>query len=271
MTATGGPRDSARAERTRQVLSVVGLALLVGVLVPPLGSWARRYEFVQSIQFCVLAYAVPALLATGAPWKWLRLASGEPLGIGEDGAVSWSSPARFMDRYALRASRRAGHTHIFTWGLVSLAVVIFWRASPVVDALVRHGWLVLIEALTLVASATPVWLAIVESPPVRPSTTRPFRIGVAAVSMWTIWIVAYLNGMSQVSWYSAFHHVPGGLSHVADQEFSAGVMWAISAAVFLPVVFWNLIHWLQSEEDPNDELGRLLRESRIRGTHDASA
>jgi hypothetical protein len=42
-------------------------------------------------------------------------------------------------------------------------------------------------------------------------------------------------------------------------------MWFISGCAFIPVVFWNLIQWLQSEEDPDEELHLLLRQERIRG------
>ncbi len=50
---------------------------------------------------------------------------------------------------------------------------------------------------------------IVESPPFSPGISRPYRIGVAAVVMWSAWVVAYLAGMSHDSWYTAFHHVAG--------------------------------------------------------------
>jgi hypothetical protein len=42
-------------------------------------------------------------------------------------------------------------------------------------------------------------------------------------------------------------------------------MWFLSAAAFLPLVFWNLVHWLQSEENPTDELNRMVRRERILG------
>jgi hypothetical protein len=47
---------------------------------------------------------------------------------------------------------------------------------------------------------------------------------------------------------------------------STGIMWFLSAAAFLPVVFWNLIHWLQSEENPDDELNRMVRKERKFGS-----
>ena len=272
MTRRANLRTADGVERLRSVLAVLGVAVWLVALVSPLASWARRYEFAQAVQFGLIAMVVPALLVTGAPWKRLGLASGEPLRVGDDGAIISPSTPRVMDRMAMRARRRSGHVHVFSVGILYLALIIGWRTVPAVNALVHHGWLVVVESLSLVAGGVWLWLTIVESPPVGASTTRPFRIGVAAVVMWTVWIIAYLNGMSQVSWYGAFVHVPGhGLSLFADQQLAAGSMWLLSAATFMPVVFWNLIHWLQSEEDPNEELTRLVREQRSRGTFDASA
>jgi hypothetical protein len=72
--------------------------------------------------------------------------------------------------------------------------------------------------------------------------------------------------MSHSSWYQAFHHFAGhGISAAADQQFTAAAMWFLSAAAFLPLVFWNLVHWLQSEENPTDELNRMVRRERILG------
>ena len=272
MTGRADLRTADGVEKFRRVLAPLGLILWLVGLATPLASWARRYEFAQAVQFGVFALVVPALLVTGAPWKRLGLASGEPFLVGDDGAITSPTAPRLMDRLAMRARRRRGHVHVFSVGILYLGLVIAWRTVPAVNALVHHGWLASVESLSLVGSGVWLWLTIVESPPVSASTTRPFRIGVAAVVMWTVWIIAYLNGMSQVSWYGAFSHVAGqGLSLSADQQLAAGAMWFISAAVFMPVVFWNLIHWLQSEEDPNEELTRLVREQRSRGTHDASA
>jgi hypothetical protein len=51
----------------------------------------------------------------------------------------------------------------------------------------------------------------------------------------------------------------------ADQQLSTGFMWLLSATAFLPVVFWNLVRWLQSEENPDDELVRIMRRERMFG------
>ena len=135
-----------------------------------------------------------------------------------------------------------------------------------VDALARHRWLVLVEAATLVAVGVGLWLELVESPPLVPRLPRPGRVALAAVSMWTVWILAYLVGLSHASWYPAYpHHAGTGFSLSADQQLTTGMMWFVSACAFIPVVYWNLIRWLQSEEDPDDELHHLMRQERIRG------
>jgi cytochrome c oxidase assembly factor CtaG len=91
------------------------------------------------------------------------------------------------------------------------------------------------------------------------------RIAVAAVSMWTIWVLAYLVAMSPHDWYRAYHHMSGhGLSLAADQQIAAGVLWFLAASCFVPLIFWNLLQWLRSEEDPDEELQRLVREERRR-------
>ena len=56
-----------------------------------------------------------------------------------------------------------------------------------------------------------------------------------------------------------------GLSLVADQQITAGVMWAVASACFVPVIFFNLFQWLHGEEDPDEALQRLVREERRRG------
>jgi len=130
--------------------------------------------------------------------------------------------------------------------------------------LVRHPWLVVVESLALVSVGVLLWLDLIESPPVTPCTPRPYRIGMATTSMWVVWVLAYLLGQSNDSWYRAFHHVAGhGVSLSADQQLISGSLWLLTAGAFLPVIFWNLVHWLQAEEDPDDELVRLIRQDKI--------
>jgi len=132
---------------------------------------------------------------------------------------------------------------------------------------VSHAWLAPVESVALVVVGLTLWLDLVESPPMTPGAARPFRIGLAAVSMWVVWVLAYIGAMSGRSWYPAFTQAAGrGVSLAADQQLSTGFMWLLSATTFLPVIFWNLIHWLQAEENPDDELTRMMHREKVLGT-----
>ncbi|MHB1251399.1 MAG: cytochrome c oxidase assembly protein [Acidimicrobiales bacterium] len=260
-------RSTETVRRLRDGLGVLGLLLWVVLVVPPMSTWAHRYEFMQAVQFSAFGIIIPALVVAGAPWRRLGLASREVLVVDEDGELVAPDGLRVIDRLAI--SRRRVTTHIGAVSLLVtfLVVAIFWRIAPVVDYTNRHSWMVAPESLSLVAVGVFFWLDLIESPPTSPGITRPFRIAMSAIAMWSVWIVAYLNAMSHDSWYRSFHHVIGhGVSLSADQQLTAGFMWALSAFAFLPVVFWNLIHWLQTEEDPTDELSRMLRQERALGS-----
>ena len=211
-------RPAATRDTLRRVclLGAAGLLAIV-VLVPPLSGLARRYEFVEALQFSVLAMELPALVVLGAR----------------------SAPRR-------PARRRPGSA--FYLGLF-MGAVIAWRTPVAVDALQRLPWLVAAEVLSLVPVGAGFWLQLVQSPRGLPASNRPVRAAMADVAMWTVWIVAYLVGFSSSSWYKAFHHVAGrGLSTAADQQFSTAVLWFMAAVAFMPVVFWNLAAWLRSED-----------------------
>jgi cytochrome c oxidase assembly factor CtaG len=215
-------------------------------------SWAHRYEFAESIQYVVLGFWVPALLTAGAPWLRWRLAR-----VNDEGEVVGG---------VLRERRRIHQGRALSLTALFVALSIFWRLAPVVNALTDHEWVVVIEALSLSAAGVAMLCDLIESPPLRPGIARPYRIGVAAAVMWSAWVFAYLEAMSQTSWYRAFRHVAGrSLSVSADQQLSAGVVWFMTAVVFIPIIFWNLVHWLQSEEDPDAELYQMVREERTRG------
>ncbi len=247
-----------RRRRLRDAVVVVAVACWFLWLVPPFALWARRYEYVQTLQFCSFAFVVPALFVNGAAWRRLGL-------VGRYRAAECAAPTVGASGVTPSAIGSSHGRAVLTTGLF-LAVAVLWRTAPAVDALVNDPWITLVESLSLVVTGSALFCHLIESPPLRPGTSRPYRIGISAVVMWTIWIVAYLNGMSRTSWYGVFRSTAHrAVSLAADQQLAAGAMWMVSAAVFLPIVFWNLVQWLQSEDDPDDELYRLVRQEKSRG------
>jgi cytochrome c oxidase assembly factor CtaG len=214
------------------------------VLVPPVAVWARRYGWVEALQFSVLGIVAPAGFTLGMPWR--------RIGLG-----AWS------ERLAAGRRRHLELIRTIAFTILELAALTAWRIPGTVDWIARSSAGALVEALVLVPLGIAFWLECVESPPLVPRSTRPVRIAVAAVAMWTVWILAYLIGLSHSNWYRAYHYFAGrGISLAAEQQLTTGVLWFLAACAFVPVVFWNLVQWLKAEEDPDHELHRLARRER---------
>jgi cytochrome c oxidase assembly factor CtaG len=235
---------ASRMPARRSWLAGLGVAIVLISLVPPAESYARRYVFAESLQFLVFATVVPALLVLGAPWRVLGVRARD--GQGPPGRL-------FRARPGSSGFARGGAIL-----LVFIGTVIGWRLPASVDALARWPGFAVLEMVTLVAAGSALWLELVESPPFLPRMARPLRAVCAAVAMWTIWILGYILGFSQVAWFSAYAHT-AGLSPVVDQEITTGLMWAIPGLCFVPVVFVTAMTWLKDTEDPDEELRAIVR------------
>ena len=235
MSAGVAPRRPvALGARPRRLLAASGLAAAVLACLPDLFGIGSGSEVAQTLWFALAALVAPALLVLGAPWTALT-----PGG---------SSVPPWLERLARARAASPGVRRSAGFLLVDLVVIVAWRMPALVDAVARHPVLVLAETGTLVLAGIGLWLELVDSPPLVARSSRPRRAVLAALAMWTVWTVAYLEGMSSTGWYHVFHHVAGsGLSAAADRQVSAVILWALAAAVFMPVVFWNLAQWLRTE------------------------
>lgn len=225
--------------RTRRSwLAGLGVALALLSLLPPTVTTAGDYVFAATIQFVTWAIAAPALIVLGAPWHRLRLPTGR-----------------------LVTARQ--HQRSFRWSATCLlayaGVCLVWRLPPVMDTLARHPALLTVELLTLLAAGIALWLELVNSPPFRPWLHGPPRAAIAALAMWSLWIVAYVLGLSNGAVFHAYDPPGGLLSPVADQEISAALVWSVAALAFAPVVFVTMLGWL-GRDDPDSELRRLARD-----------
>lgn len=249
-------RPHERAAPWRGWCQLAALVVFVVALVPPLLGTARHSEYAETLQFSLLAIVVPALVALGAPWQRLR-----PVGRGSPASSPW-----FIDRVA---DRRRRHREL-PWSLAFIAadlvVVVAWHVPGGVAAVAQHGWPLLLQAVTLLACGLGLWLELVASPPLIPRSGYLRRAVLAALVMWAFWIMAYTLGLSNHDFYRTFHHAGGGLSAAADQQIASAVLWFVAAIAFAPVVFWNALLWLKTEEDPDTELLALTKAERRRGT-----
>lgn len=232
-------------------LAVAALAL-IAVVVPPVGVLARRSEIAETVQFVVLALAVPALIVLGrpfAPWR----------------GTARTSLGRSMDRLAAARHRQPWIARALIFVLLDLGVMVAWRVPAAMDALAGHPWLLVVQTVSLVAAGIGLWLELVVSPPFAPRVARPWRAVLAAVTMWPLWVLSYMVGFSQSNWYPALDHATKGLSSLGQQELATGVLWFAAGCAFVPVVFADVISWLKEGEDPDAELRRLIRSERRSG------
>jgi cytochrome c oxidase assembly factor CtaG len=226
---------------------VAGAVLVIASLVPPLSTLARRYLFVESLQFSLFAMICPALIVLGAPWRRLRRSHRE------DGTPL---PPASHDRWPA-FFRGAAFLIVF------IGVSLAWRVPPVLDALARHPWLVAAEAITLLAAGIGLWLELVRSPLLGHRLSEGQRAAIAALAMWSTWIAAYALGFSSQPLVHAYAG-SRGLGVVADQEIAVFLVWAVAGVCFVPVIFAGLFSWLRDGGDIGEEFRQAFPDASAR-------
>jgi hypothetical protein len=213
----------------RPWLAVVAGGLALAAVLPPAAAYARQYAFAQALQFAVFAVLTPALVSLAVIPRLVapRRLRGEP----------------GRSRPPARAA---------AWRLVPfMALVMIWRVPPVLDALARYPVLSAAELVTLAGAGLGLWLAIAGLPAAEP-LPRPLRAAMAAAAMWTIWIIAYITGMSAATLTPRTASAARALGSAADRQLAAAALWAVPAICFAPAVYYLLIAWL-GDRDQEDE------------------
>ncbi len=238
------PRLTARA---LSWLTAAAAVIVLLAVVPPVSGYARQYAFVQALQFVIFAVVGPALLMLGID---------SLLGRRERTAAP---AARITDGYQADAggTGRAAAAKV----LFFVALVVTWRLPAVLTALARYPALAVVEAVTLLCAGSAVWADLVAVGQRRQSLPRPLRAAMAAVAMWSIWIAAYITGMSGAASVNAAP-AADALNTATDRQLGVAVMWAVPAVCFVPVVYAMVIRWLGERDDPDAE----LRAAAISGT-----
>ena len=240
-------------------LAPAGLALMAVAIVPPVETLARRYLVVESVQFCLLSMAGPALIVLGAPWRASGLSRERGREPAERGRESPARPdhagARLglADRLAARRLDRPSFARAVGFGAWWVVSCVCWRLPPVLDALARHPALILAELATLAPAGIALWLELVNSPPLTPRLSRPQRAAIAALAMWSTWAIAFVLGFASGPVVHAYDGAGSSLSAMADQELAAFVLWLVAACCFVPVIFVSLLTWLRDGADPGEK------------------
>lgn len=220
--------------RLRPLLAPAAVALSLIMVLPPMSGFARHDAVAQAFQFVVFAAAAPALLVLGWP-AW-------PVRIGR--------PTRPTARPGLAASPAARAAAAV---LPALVLMIVWRLPVVLTALRRDPILTLLELVTLIAAGCVLWAELAGPRVARDPLPRPLRAAMAAVPMWSMWAIAYITGMSTTGITHAQAAIP-------DHQLAVGVLWAVPAVCYVPVVFVTMVSWFGGRQEPAEEAVRLLAE-----------
>ena len=213
------------------------MTALVAAWTPPLSLGAHRYVVDESLQFALLACVVPALGTLGAP-------------LGRIGSIPrLRTTSAFAKRIAGRRRADPRARAAFPALAAYLVALVAWQLPALVDAVRSSPSLLAAQSLTFAVVGGWYWSELVESAPIVPRTRGAVRAGLAVVPMWAIWVIAYFIGFARSTWFPAFVHGGSAISRVADQQLATGVLWFVSAGVFLPVIFVNFLRFL-SDLDP---------------------
>jgi cytochrome c oxidase assembly factor CtaG len=252
-------------------LAIGALLLAVACLAPPVTSLAGRYVLAETAQFACFAIVIPAMLVLSAPWRLLGLARWTP--AADPGSAPGNTSVTYVDsrncgaghsaaeRPADRLARiRAGNPS-FMRSLAFLAafaaVSVAWRVPAFIDAVARDQALAVAELASLLTAGIALWLELVPSPPLRPRGRGLHQAVTAALAMWLIWIIAYIQGSASRGVFHVYRYHPGGpLSAVADQELATALLWVVAAACFMPVIFTAAHRWLHDGDNVEAELER---------------
>jgi Cytochrome c oxidase caa3 assembly factor (Caa3_CtaG) len=209
------------AGAVRRGLTPLGAVVALVFVVPPVGTDARQYAWLQALQYVVFAVFAPMLAVLG-----LRTARH----VSADRRVLVAALSRLIP---------------------FMALAITWRLPPVLHALERSPALQVAELVTLFAAGAGVWLELAGPRAREAPLPRPMRATLAAFATWTIWAVAYVTAMSSGA---VMPSAPGGLDPATDRQLAAGILWAMPAVCLAPVVYGVIMAWLGEREDPDAEL-----------------
>lgn len=241
-----------RAERRRSACFVLGLVAIVFALQEPMDHWADRLFWVHMVQHMLLIVVAAPLIVIGAPW--MRVFKALPLSWRRTLAL-WALRGR--SGAPLRALARALAKPKVAWGVLAFDVLI-WHLPAAYDLTLRSNAVHYTEHATFLIAGLIAWGHLIESPPLHPILTEPYRVMFAFTQMVVMWILALALAFATEPWYSPYaklQHRPGGISAITDQHLAGGIMWIPASipwgvAIIVWVYRWVAEAWQQNPPRP---------------------
>lgn len=233
------------AWRWRASLScLLGVAVIVVCLVPPLGRDAHVYLWVRALQFLLLGLAGPGLI----------VASG-----------SGSGPATRVSTAGTRP-RRLPAAGPVTAVIVSNVAWLGWQLPALVDLERTNTPVALAGYACWIGAGLLFWRPLIPSAGHGPaSPLRGIALLVRTVADFTVlgMVLAFGSGVLYPAYSGAAHQV---MTVLDDQQLSGAVLWMGSLPAFIVAGFALMLQWLGNEESAAEAAGTgLLRASRKTG------
>jgi putative membrane protein len=204
----------------RRALIVLGVALLVVALVPPVATWGENRSFaVHMAQHLLVGDLAPLALAVGLAPRPVRLLAAASLPL---------------------------------W-IANLAV---WHVPAVMESALRHGGVHVAQHAALFAAGFLLWSAIVASP-LGVGARLGIVVGMmatgVALSSVLIWWPRVLY-----STYEHAHEL-GGMSPLTDQRTGGGLMLVEGMLVGLGAAAWLILGLLRESAAAPGQTGQTRR------------